>query len=104
MANKYKLRECGRYLTGHESAQAQVLHINRVRALISYTTTVALLNSDGWLEITGLYSNTTRRHIRWFLNEYCKNDLGIPPTFATIKLCVKDHMRLNIYTGEVKHY
>jgi hypothetical protein len=91
-------------LTGHESAQAQVLHINRVRVLISYTTTVALLNSDGWLEITGLYSNTTRRHIRWFLNEYCKNDLGIPPTFETIKLCVRDHMRLNIYTGVVKHY
>lgn len=101
---KYKLRECGRYLTGHESAQAQVLHINGVRTLVSYTTNVAFLNSDGWLEVTGLYSMTTRKHINWFLKEYCKNADGIYPGFETVKLCVRDHMRYNIHTGEVQHY
>lgn len=99
----YKLRENGVHLSGHESAQAQVLHINGVRALVSYTTTVALLNSDGWLEFTGLYSMTTRKHIGWFLKEYCKNKNGICPSFAIAKMCVEDHVRYNIETGEVQH-
>lgn len=98
---RYKLRECGVPLTGHESAQAQVLHINGVRALVSYQTTVARLNSDGWLEVVGLYSATTRRHIGWFLKEYCENADGIYPDFSIAKLCAEDRMRYNIHTGEV---
>lgn len=102
MARTYKLFSNGERFPDHKSAQAQVVTVDGVKGLVSYTTLVARLDTDGWLSFTGLYSNTTRRHIGWFLKDYCKNADGICPSFATAKLCVEDHMRYNIHTGEVQ--
>lgn len=53
-------------------AQAGVLEKDGLRVLISYITPV-LIEKDGILYCTGLYSNTTRRHISAFLREYYPN-------------------------------
>ena len=63
--------------------------------LVSYTTTVAVLDTEGWLEICGLYSATTRRHISAFVKEYCGID------YQTAKHIYEQGVRLNIYTGEI---
>ena len=65
-------------------------------ALISYVTTVAWLDNNGWLTIHGLYSATTRRHIGAFVKEYACID------YQTAKRLYNDGMMYNIYTGEVK--
>lgn len=95
---KYNLLPHGKYLKGHESAQAQVVTENGISVLVSYTTVVARLDSEGWLTVNGLYSMTTRRHIKWFLEEYCNGTW-----FSVARdVCVKDNMRYNIHTGEVQ--
>ena len=68
-----------RKLKDHESAQARVRiyedeNGTRQRIeLISYTTMVCAmkLRDDGnYVECTGTYSATTRKHIGWFVREY----------------------------------
>ena len=78
-------------------AQARVL-INPMGTtrLQSYQTIVAVIDEEGWLEINGLYSATTRKHLKAFCSEYCGIDL-----FSTIRLLAKEHMLYNIHTGEV---
>lgn len=39
--------------------------------LRSYATIVAKLSPDGYCEVYGLYSATTRKHIGAFAHEYC---------------------------------
>jgi hypothetical protein len=98
MANKYTILPGGKPLEGHESAQAQVVTRDGISALISYNTVVAQLDSEGWLTVNALYSMTTRKHIGWFLKEYCNGTW-----FSVVRdVCVKDHMRYNIHTGEVQ--
>ena len=63
--------------------------------LVSYTTPVAALDTEGWLQIFGLYSATTRRHISAFVKEYCGID------YQTAKHIYEKGQKLNIYTGEV---
>ena len=53
--------------------------------LFSYVTCVASIDSDGWLTIYGLHSQTTRRHIGCFVRESIYND----------------GYKLNIHTGEI---
>ena len=66
-------------LRGHESAKCGVdILPNGSIQLISYSTTVIFADklTDGkeyYLSCTGTYSATTRKHIRWFLNEYFPN-------------------------------
>lgn len=62
--------------------------------LVSYITDVATI-IDGWLEIYGLYSMTTRRHISAFVEEYA----GC--TYQTAKWLYENKMKMNIHTGEV---
>ena len=63
--------------------------------LFSYVTLVATINNNGWLNVYGLYSNTTRKHISAFMNEYTCLD------YKTAKMCYEENIRINIYTGEI---
>lgn len=63
--------------------------------LISYVTTVIEIK-DGWLQVNGLYSMTTRRHISNFMREF-----GF--SYQLAKQLYEDKMALNIFTGEVKN-
>lgn len=65
-------------------------------SLRSYATIVATLINNEWLYINGLYSMTTRKHIKAFCKEYCGFD-----DFSLIKAIVKNKM-YNIQTGEVR--
>ena len=66
--------------------------------LISYTTLVAEIDSEGWLRVYGLYSQTTRRHISAFVREYANCD------YSLAKTIYEDDMVYNIDTGEVVDY
>jgi hypothetical protein len=99
---QYELRRGGKRFAGHKSANAQVITDNGTFTLISYAKTVAELDSDGWLKVYGLFSQTTTKHINWFCEEYCKNREGIYPTKGTAKMCANNHMRYNIHTGEIQ--
>ena len=83
-------------INGHKYANVRVLITddNTVR-LISYTTTVIEIDSNGWLTVNGLYSRTTIKHIGWFMREYCGLD------YYTAKFCVEHNVKMNIYTGEI---
>lgn len=61
-------------LRDHASASCKVV-INEGESinLISYTTRVITIYHEGgkrFVECTGTYSATTRKHISWFLREY----------------------------------
>ena len=64
--------------------------------LQSYNTDVIIIDHD-WLECTGLYSMTTRKHISAFMREY-----GNGFTFQDVKKAFEGHYTLNIATGEIK--
>ena len=79
----------------HQYAQAQInTYPDGTRALQSYKTIVAEIDSEGWLRINGLYSMTTIRHIGWFMRE-----LGF--TYQLAKTLYLDNKKMNINTGEV---
>lgn len=66
--------------------------------LRSYTTLVIALNiKDGWLECTGTYSATTRKHIGAFLKEYAPR-----LSYYDIKRIAAKPLQMNIYTGAVR--
>ena len=82
-------------LSAHESAQAHVvLHDDGTIDLISYTTLVCRIFSDGRMECTGLYSRTTIKHIGWFMKEYTRG------TYHDAKKAYCDGMFYNVLTGE----
>lgn len=85
-----------RKLTSMPYAQAHV-EINEDGSvyLFSYVTLVAKIDCDGWLEINGLYSMTTRKHIGAFVKEYADT------TYSLAKQIYEDDYKFNIYTGEV---
>ena len=85
-----------RKINGHESAQVKVYEYESgAVTLISYTTAVIGINPEGWLEVNGLYSRTTIKHIGWFMRE-----LGL--TYQLAKQLYMDNKRFNIYTGEIE--
>lgn len=63
--------------------------------LFSYVTRVASIDSDGWLTIYGLYSQTTKRHIGCFMAEYVNSDYHLAKTLYL------ENLQYNMYTGEV---
>ena len=73
-------------------------HVNRFDngeiTLVSYTTTVAAIDHDGWLTVYGLYSNTTRRHLSAFAAECCGT------SYYTLKTCYVDGLLYNIHTKQ----
>lgn len=82
-------------LSGHNSAQAQVrIMDNDDMILVSYSTPVIIIR-DGWMEVTGLYSRTTIKHIGWFMREYLNG------SYYMAKGLYMDGCKLNIRTGEV---
>lgn len=64
--------------------------------LQSYKTIVARLYCGSWLTIHGLYSMTTRKHIKAFCREYC----GFSD-FSLIKKLATQNIEYNIHTGEI---
>lgn len=77
-------------------AQATVIKMDNGNIILrSYYTDVALIQSEGWLSIHGLYSATTRKHISAFVKEYANISYQLAKD-----LCEK-RMQYNIYTGEV---
>ena len=85
-------------LTKHQSAQCYVVIDNETNTvkLVSYCTIVIVaipLGINKWsLTCSGTYSQTTRKHISWFLSEYfplctyydMKAIAGTGETFITI--------------------
>lgn len=63
--------------------------------LVSYTTTVIEIDSEGWMTVNGLYSMTTIKHIGWFMRER-----GM--TYQLAKKIYNDNVKYNIYTGEIE--
>ena len=76
-------------------AQAKVHITEHTIYLVSYKTTVAYIDPEGWLIINGLYSATTRKHIGAFMREYAN------ATYQLAKQIYTDGYAYNIYTGEV---
>lgn len=75
-------------------AQAKVrIYEDSTAVLVSYTTEVAAIDSEGWVKARGLYSMTTRRHISAFAREY-------RTTYDKLKKCYEQNLTYNIYTGE----
>lgn len=83
-------------LTAHASAQCHIEIAPNATTFVSYRTPVIIIDTLGWLEITGLYSMTTRKQIGWFLKEYAPSI-----TFQMVKKCLEDNTMINIYTGEI---
>lgn len=85
-----------RRFSNHEQAQAWVnCYDNGTKALISYTTTVIMIDEEGWLKVNGLYSRTTIKHIGWFMRE-----MGF--SYQTAKTLYLNNKEMNIFTGEVR--
>lgn len=64
--------------------------------LVSYSTPVITIDTDGWLACNGLYSRTTIRHIGNFMRAYTQGD------YYDAKTCALDNKEYNIYTGEIR--
>ncbi len=83
-------------IKGHESAQARIYTDDiGTTALISYTTTVVVVDAEGWISVRGLYSATTRKHIGWFMRMFGE-------TYQFAKQLYTDGKEYNLYTGEVR--
>lgn len=64
---------------------------------ISYKSEVITISPAGWLYCHGLYSETIRKQIGWFMREYCS-----PLTYYDVKHCYYHDMQLNIHTGRIR--
>ena len=78
-------------------AQAHVILEHGDITLISYKTPVATITSDFEFMIAGLYSRTTRRHIKAFIKEYIPFEMDS----ESIKYLAKNPVKLDLTTGEV---
>ena len=77
-------------------AQAKVMENENTIALISYTTTVIEIGkNNGWVRCYGTFSQTTRKHI----SAFCKGFAAL--TYDIMKMCYKENLKYNIYTGEL---
>lgn len=76
-------------------AQCEVIYTEKGILLKSYRTIVLSLSYDGILEVYGLYSMTTRKHISAFMKEY--TDFS----YCTAKECYEKNYKLNLETGEI---
>lgn len=78
-------------------AQAGVIFDANGTHLISYTTLVCTIDTEGWLSCTGTYSQTTRKHISAFMREFA-------PwlSYYDAKACYEQGHKLNIRTGEIE--
>lgn len=65
--------------------------------LISYTTRVISIDREGWMECTGTYSATTRKHIGAFLREYAPQ-----LNYYDAKRAATENIQINIRTREIR--
>ena len=72
-----------------------VIDENGAISLVSYFTTVIVIDPRGWLTCYGTYSATTRQHIGAFMKEYTNF------TYHTAKDAFLNNYTINIHTGEV---
>lgn len=80
----------------HKNAQACInYYADGSIALQSYSTIVVEVTADGWVNVNGLYSATTRKHIGWFARLL---DL----TYQDIKNFYENNITFNYLTGEIK--
>lgn len=83
-----------KYLKNHEHASAYVrIYNDGTIELISYTTLVCRISSEGLLTCTGTYSATTRKHIGWFMREYLNSN------YHVAKKCYIENLAYNIHEG-----
>lgn len=82
-------------LSAHPYANAYVTIYDDIITLTSYSTTVAKIEGE-WLEVYGLYSATTRKHIGAFVREFANTDYHLAKTICN------QGLRYNIETGEVE--
>lgn len=81
---------------GHEHAAAKVITWSTGTVdLVSYSTTVARIDAEGWLQVGGLYSRTTIKHLGWFAKS-----LGL--TYYDLKALYLNGDEMNIHTGELR--
>lgn len=87
-------------------AQAHIIHHDDGdKTLVSYQTQVARITADGYLEIGGLYSMTTRKHIRAFVREFIPYEMSfedirfLANNFAMY--CIESHDFIDSRTGEI---
>lgn len=84
-------------LKNHKSAQAHVMEHEEKLYLISYTTAVLIIDhATNVMEVTGLYSATTRRHISWFLDEYFYYI-----DYDMVKNAYEQGKKINVITGDL---
>lgn len=83
-----RLRDC-------PSGQCGVVFNRGSVVLVSYKTAVCSIDRDGWFSIGGLYSMTTRRHIRHFLAEYAP---GL--SYQDAKRAYEKNLMVNVNSGE----
>ena len=82
-------------------AQAKVTYYDcGAVELTSYVTCVCYISEDGWLDCTGTYSQTTRKHIGAWCKEINRR-LGCNIDYYTCKGCYMGNYIYNIYTGEI---
>lgn len=79
------------------NGQCGVRYWNDRNELISYNTVVIRVFHDGWLQVSGLYSATTRRHIGYFLRQFMPQI-----TFQQIKEMCLGNYDYNVVTGEIR--
>lgn len=72
-----------------------VIDENGAISLVSYTTTVIVIDPQGWLTCSGTYSRTTIKHIGAFMREYTNL------SYHDAKRAYTDNHTINIYTGEI---
>jgi hypothetical protein len=68
--------------------------------LQSYTTDVIYIEND-WMNVRGLYSATTRRHIGAFMKEV-NAKYGTDLCYHNAKACYLGNYELNLVTGEIR--
>jgi hypothetical protein len=84
-------------LKNHKSAQAHIVEGNDEEYLISYRTEVLIIDyNTNIMEVTGLYSMTTRRHISWYLMERFPHI-----DYYTVKKAYEEGKKVNIITGQL---
>lgn len=76
-------------------------HDNGDIDLVSYYTRVITVDRDGWMECTGTYSATTRKHIGAFIRDIVNPLSGHDLSYYTAKALYNDGMKMNVHTGEV---
>lgn len=63
---------------------------------ISYTTTVIIIDRNGYLACNGLYSMTTRKQIGWFLKEYAPN-----LNYHDVKKAYENAYMIHVENGDI---